>query len=299
MTSRPPLPTWAIAVFAHNEGNSISRCLDSILAATQSPEALRVYVLNNGSSDNTSALVMDYSLNHPQVQLVEIQLGDKANAWNHFVHDLSPQADVFGFVDGDVTLTEDALDELRKALEQNPDAHIATGVPYSGRHQREQLASLMTRGGVQGNLYAARPEFIAEIRRLKLRMPIGFIREDGLVGAFAMFNLDPLANKWNKARVDTVAAAGFLFPSLKWWRLADVRLYWRRRIRYSLGHFENHMLSDLLWRKGTAAIPEDVAHLYTTAALPTLKWRGLDTLFDAIALHRIKQRRACAINALK
>lgn len=299
MIASKTLPTWAVAVFAHNEEDCIVRCLDSLLASTKNPDTLSIYVLNNGSTDNTAAVVADYATKCRQVQLVEIQIGDKANAWNHFVHNVRPQADCFGFVDGDVTFATGALDELFKALEQNPGAHIATGVPYSGRHRREQIAGLMTDGGVMGNLYAARPEFIAEIRRLNLRMPVGFIREDGLAGAFAMFNLDPLANKWDKTRVITVTSAGFLFTSLKWWRLADIQLYWRRRIRYSIGHFENALLSDLLWSKGTAAMPSDVASLYLTAPPPPLKWRGLDTLFDAIALQRLKQQRSRALRTLK
>lgn len=46
MISSQSLPTWAIAVLAHNEGNNISRCLESILAATQNPDALRIYIMS-------------------------------------------------------------------------------------------------------------------------------------------------------------------------------------------------------------------------------------------------------------
>lgn len=137
MISSQSLTTWAIAVFAHNEGNNIAHCMDSLLAATQNPNALRIYVLNNGSSDNTVAVVAAYALRHSQIQLVEIQLGDKANAWNYFVHDLSLQADIFGFVDGDVTFTPGALDELSKALEQKPASHQPAA---DARHQRTEMS---------------------------------------------------------------------------------------------------------------------------------------------------------------
>jgi glycosyltransferase involved in cell wall biosynthesis len=286
-----PGSIWAVAVFAHNEASQIAPCLDSLLTASQNPSTLQIFVLNNGSSDNTSEIVSAYALKFPQVRLIEIQRADKANAWNYFVHDLAPQADCFFFVDGDVTFTPGSLDELHTALEQNKYAHIATGVPYSGRHRLAQLAVLLTHGGVLGNLYAAQAEFIAEVRQRKLRMPIGFIREDGLVGAFAMFNLAPLINQWDKTRVVTVTTAGFLFPSLRWWNFADMRLYWHRRIRYSIGHFQNLLLEDILLHKGIAAIPIDDAGLYASAPLPTLKWRGLDTFFDVIALAHINHRR--------
>jgi len=286
-----PDTKWAVAVFAHNEENNIERCLESLLTATKTPGALLIYVLNNGSADNTASIVATFAIKHPQVQLCEIVLGDKANAWNYFVHDLTPKADCFFFVDGDVTFASGALDELHSALAQNIDAHIATGVPGSGRHRHDQLEALMTNGGVLGNLYAAKAKFIETIRQRKIRMPTGFIREDGLVGAFAMFNLDPLTHQWNKARVVTVTTACFLFTSLKWWSFADMRLYWRRRIRYSIGHFQNMLLKDILWSKGIAAIPNDDAELYASGPLPTLKWRGLNTIFDAIALTHIKHRR--------
>lgn len=290
MNSPPLQPIWAIAVFAHNEEDNIVACLRSLFFATARPECLRIYVLNNGSSDATAQRVSAFAEQHAQaIELINLSVGDKANAWNYFVHELKPQADWFGFADGDVLIAPLALDELRAALQTDARAHLATAVPFSGRSRQQQIARLLQEGGVQGNLYATRAAFIESIRQQAIRMPLGFVREDGLVGAFAMFDLDPLRHNWDPQRVAVAPKAGFIFPSLQWWRWEDVHLYWRRRIRYSLGHFEFLLLRPLILQRGFAGIPRDVASLYASTGLPPLRWRGFNTLFDAIALRRIRR----------
>lgn len=287
-TSFSPL-SWAIAVFAHNEADHIVASLASVIAATAQPQNICIYVLNNGSRDNTGAKVREF-MQHAgaRIELIELIVGDKANAWNHFVHELTAEANYFGFVDGDVTLAPGALDALQNCLQQKPAAYLATGVPYSGRSRAKQLAQLEQSGGVQGNLYAATAAFIHAVRRAKVRMPIGFVREDGLVSAFAMFDLRPEAGTWDKSRVAVAHSAGFIFPSLRWWSWPDIRLYWRRRIRYSVGHFEFQLLRPLILRQGLNAMPRDTPTLYTSGALPPLRWRGTNTFFDFIALRRIR-----------
>lgn len=292
MTSSFSTLTWAIAVFAHNEADHIVASLRSIVAATTDPQNICIYVLNNGSKDNTSAVVREFMERAgARVELVDLSVGDKANAWNHFVHEIRADAKYFGFVDGDVTLAPGALDELQNALLQQPAAHLATGVPYSGRSREKQLAQLQQAGGVQGNLYAATAGFIDAVRLANIRMPIGFVREDGLVSAFAMFDLHPEAGTWDKSRVAVAHKAGFIFPSLRWWSCSDIGLYWRRRIRYSVGHFEFQMLRPLIRHRGLSAMPQDISTLYASGPLPRLRWRGSNTFFDWIALCRIRARR--------
>ena len=84
---RPPV--WQIAVFAYNEGEHIIACLDSIKRCRDASCDVRAYVLANGCRDNTEAVVARYAEDNPWVTLVPIQKGDKANAWNTFVHDFA------------------------------------------------------------------------------------------------------------------------------------------------------------------------------------------------------------------
>lgn len=279
---------FAVAVFAHNEEGSIDRCLESVLAAAAPAGRVAVQVLNNGSRDGTADRVRAWQARDPCVSLVEIALGDKANAWNVFVHETCPRANWYVFVDGDVTVDAHAFAALRESLVSHPQALLATGVPSTGRHRREQIDYLRQYGGVLGNLYATRSDFIQGIRDRGIRMPIGFIREDGLVGAFACYGLDTGANRWDTARVAIAENAAFIFPSLSLGRLDDWRLYWRRRIRYSIGHFQFLMLRKGIKSAGFQHMPAHVTALYANEALPPLKWRGLDTWFDWIARRQIR-----------
>ena len=119
-----------VAVFAHNEEGSIRRCLESLWWATRRPEDLRVRVLVNGCRDGTEAIVRAFAQAHPQVEPVVLGLGDKANAWNTYVHG-EPTAEAnHYFLDGDTWLPPHALDVLERAGE--------TGIP----EQRQLLGDL-------------------------------------------------------------------------------------------------------------------------------------------------------------
>src|SRR5512141_1725056 len=113
MTNSPH--SWLVAVFAHNEACNIIACLDSLQAATNHP--FECFVLANACTDRTEALVREYGANHPNVHIESIALGDKANAWNVFVHEIAPAgaAQVF-FIDGDVRATSGSLDAMAQAL---------------------------------------------------------------------------------------------------------------------------------------------------------------------------------------
>ena len=73
----------------------------------------------------------------------------------------------------------------------------------------------------------------------------------------------------------------------------DVSLYWRRRIRYSVRRYQFLALREVFLAKGFTAMPsrvEDLATLADTA--PRLAWRGADTLFDWLALRRMRNEYA-------
>ena len=85
--------SWAIAIFAHNEEKHIARCLDSV-RNTENCQ-IDIYVLANGCTDSTELVVRDYAVQHKNVRLVVISIGDKCNAWNHFIHSVSIKADYY------------------------------------------------------------------------------------------------------------------------------------------------------------------------------------------------------------
>lgn len=280
----------AVAVFAHNEERNIIRCLDSLPAAG-CPESARVLVLANGCTDRTVCLVEEYARTRPNVVPLVIAKGDKANAWNAFVHEHVPDGGAAAFVDGDVVPGPRSIALLANALEANPRALVASAVPSSGRSRHAQTEGVVSERGVLGNLYAVREELLDRIRRAGIRMPIGFVREDGLIGALAKWDLDPTNTKWDDERVLPVRQSTFTFRSIPVWTPAGWRQYLRRRVRYSVGRFETVMLRRVLKTAGAAAMPRTVEELYALSPSPTVDWRGIDTPFDWVAARRIRKQR--------
>jgi hypothetical protein len=280
----------AVAVFAHNEESNIIRCLDSLPAAG-CPESAKVVVLANGCTDRTAGLVGEYASTRPNIVPLVIAKGDKVNAWNTFVHEHMPDGGAAAFVDGDVVPDPHSIALLANALETKPSALVASALPSSGRSHQAQVEAVISERGVLGNLYAVREELLARIRHAGIRMPIGFVFEDGLIGALAKWDLDPANTKWDDERVLPVRQSTFSFRSIPVWTPTGWRQYFRRRVRYSVGHFEAAMLRRVLKTGGASAMPRTVEELYALSPSPTVAWRGIDTPFDWIAARHIRKQR--------
>lgn len=282
-SSRP----WPVAVFAHNEARNIIACLDSLQAAASHP--IECHVLANACTDRTEALVREYSASHPNVHLLSIALGDKANAWNVFVHDVAPRgAPHYFFIDGDVRATPGALDVMAEVLTQHPQANSVSALPKSGRGVAAFQRDMLKDNGVAGNLYGLRGVFVERIRAQAIHMPIGTIGEDALMGAMIKWDLRG-DTRWDNNKVVVAQAAGFEFDSVSPWLPREWKKYYRRRVRYSVRGYQNKMLGRAIQPAGFEALPRQVAVLYLRyPELLTVKWRGLDTLFDWLAIREIK-----------
>jgi glycosyltransferase involved in cell wall biosynthesis len=278
----------AIAVFSHNEAANITVCLDAIKGQVRPGD--RCYVLNNGSTDNTADVVRQYCERNPFCELVEIRLGDKSNAWNVFCHDLDIEADIYVFTDGDCWMSPHALDALERTLVDNPSANAAAGLPAENvsRKNREEM---LRNGGLAGNLYALSAQFIERLRNQRVRLPVGVIGDDSLVGALAYWDLDPVNQNWEMTRVVNCPEGSFSYKRLSVFSLADMRLYYRRKIRYSLRHIQTQLMKGPLTTIGVSALPQTIDQLYPASPADLkLTWRGLDTWFDFLAHRRIRER---------
>lgn len=282
---------WPVAIFAHDEEKNIVACLESLAPAAPG-WPLEIFVLANGCTDRTEQWVAEYARDHANVRLVSIARGDKAHAWNVYVHDLAPDEPVHVFMDGDVQACPRALVELHAALQAHPAAHAAAALPQSGRSRETLRRAMLREHGLMGNLYALRQEFMTRLQRHRVHLPVGLVFEDGLVGALALWNLEPQGD-WDLGRVVPCPAAGFRFDSLSWFRGADWRLYWRRRVRYANGRYQNQMLGRVLKAKGLEGLPASTDDLYRGSSGELRIGRvGVDAMFDWIALRRIARARA-------
>ncbi|MDP2028648.1 MAG: glycosyltransferase family A protein [Thiobacillus sp.] len=282
-----PSHPWPVAVFAHNEARNIIACLDSLQAAASHP--IECHVLANACSDRTETLVREYAARHPNVQLHSIVLGDKANAWNVFMHEAAPHgASHYFFIDGDVRATPGALDAMAHTLTQHPQANGVSALPQSGRGVAAFQRDMLKDNGVAGNLYGLRGDFVERIRSLDIHMPIGTIGEDALIGAMLKWDLRG-DTRWDNSKVVVAREAGFEFDSVSPWLPREWKKYFRRRVRYSVRGYQNKMLGRAIQPKGFQALPRHIQSLYPEY-VDTLhvRWRRLDTVFDWLAVSRIR-----------
>lgn len=277
----------SVAVFAYNEEASIAASLDAI-GACATEASLTVHVLINGTTDSTEDIVRAYRPDGFVIKPVVIKLGDKANAWNTYVHEIAPEAAaIHVFTDGDMEIAQGSISGFLERFAAEPDANGCAALPTTGR-SREQFASkLRNQREMAGNLYALRGRCVMEFRRRGIRLPVGMFGEDGLVATLVKYDLDTLGQIRDE-RIAVSEVGGFAYPSLSPFRAGDWRTYRNRRMRYAVRRQQANMLYPILFKYGVSAMPAHVADMYkNNHHLMELRWNGLDTYFDWIAYKRI------------
>lgn len=279
----PPVPV-AIAVLAHNEERRIAACLDSLPLGEA---GVAIHVLVNGTTDGTAVIARHYE-RRGNLSVHDWPEGGKARTWNRFVHDLGVRADTYVFVDGDAVVTPGSVAALAQALDAAPHANAAAALPRNGRHAARYQEYVHAEHGLFGDLYALPARFVERVRAAAIRLPEDLIGDDGLVGAFAKTDLAD-ERDWQDARVLTVRDAGFLCEPTSLLHPHTLRTQYRRMIAYSMRHFQNRLISELMATGGPAALPERLATLYPRA-LPRFAPRRSPALwwFDRQALARLR-----------
>ncbi len=284
----------SVCVFAYNEAREIGAALDALGACVAEAE-LTVHVLINGCTDDTEAVVRAYRPRGFAVVPVVIERGDKANAWNHYTHEVAPAAAALHvFTDGDMRVLPGSVAGFLQAFRKHPEAWGCAGLPSSGRSRDAFREKLMRNHEMAGNLYALHPAAIDAFRDRQVRLPFGMFGEDGLVTMLVKCGLDPL-QPLRDERITVSELGGFVYAPLSPWRLSDWRIYRNRKRRYAVRKQQVHMLYPLLRERGIGAMPEHVVDLYRQhAAALRFGWTGLDTWFDWEARQRIQRDIAVA-----
>ena len=282
---------WPVMVLAHNEERHIEECLDSILAA-EPGQKFDIFVMANGCTDRTAPLVEEYGRRHDGVHLVSIELGDKCNAWNVFIHETIPKRapvrDVYFFMDGDARVIPGSFSEMDRALDENPHAHAASAVPASGRNMAHDREEILAERGLVANLYALRGSFVERLRQLSVRIPLKLEGDDGLIGALVKWDLDPKGNKRDNERIVPCGDAAFEFKPMSITRPGDWVAYWKRAVRYGRRKYEFELLGPELVEKGIAGLPRDITELYAGANNKRVTLSGLYTLSNWVALRQMR-----------
>lgn len=284
-------------IFARNEERLLPSCVGSLdragLGATD-----HVYILVNGSSDNTLLVARTLAAADPRIRVHQLPVGDKANAWNEYVHRLAPPADMHVFLDGDITASFGALTALQDALAASPKSYAAAALPAAGRSRRQWARALMMNHYLSGNLYALSAVAVAAFRKKKLRLPFGAKGEDGLITYLLLTDLHGGENDRHDYRIAVAANATFEFEPLQA-NLRDLRLYHRRLRRYSERHFQKQILYRILKAEGVRAMPEAISEIYTANVCGSLRPRfdPVNFWFDLDTLRRLKENAAALVEA--
>jgi len=283
---------WPVMVLAHNEEKHIVDCLDSLCKDSGNP-ALEIYVMANGCTDRTEALTQEYGRRYPGVHLVSIQLGDKCNAWNVFVHEVVPEhcpgREVYFFMDGDATSVPGSLCEMWRSLQAEPQAYAASAPPASGRNVAHDRRELLEERGLVANLYALRGSFVSRLQQSRVKLPLKLEGDDGLLGALIKWDLDPKNNPFDSRLIVPCANAGFAFKPVPLLTPSAWRGYWKRAVRYGRRGYEFQLLGRRLKKLGLEGLPADITQLYGEAGTLNLRWQGPYTVSNWFALRQMRR----------
>ena len=244
-----------LAILAHNEERRIARCLASLPLGD--PD-VAVHVVVNGSSDRTAEIARGFA----GVTVHEYPEGGKSRSWNRFVFDTPGiAAECFVFVDGDAEVLPGSVEALAKALAADPQANAAAAMPRNGRHAEAYRQEMIAQHGMFGDLYALSGHFIDRMRAMGIRLPEDLIGDDGLLCAMAKTGLHN-EDHWRDQRVIPCPQAGFLCQPASLLEPATLLVQYRRMINYSVRHFQNRIISDIMRGEGPGGLPRRLAALY-------------------------------------
>ncbi len=250
----PPDPAteWSVAIFVHRES---FWCLTKtiLLALSALRENAVVDVLVNGNrplSQVTSTFVQSLDMGFLPISVLlrvwDIKQGDKALAWNQYIHGICPEsASLSFFLDGYAHLFPDAMEKLAQAAQDNTHATAFTGIPYAPGRQHFQK-QMVAEHGLHGNFYAIKGDTVRSMRHSGFMLPAGLYRTDSLVGAAIKFQLDPAQNPWDNQRVCVVPGAQWHYRIPSKTSPSDWVAHLRRILRQGQGALENAAIKQRL-----------------------------------------------------
>lgn len=278
----------SICIFARNEEYALPRCVGALDAAGLSASD-SIHILVNGCTDETSLVARALAEADRRIEVHELPVGDKANAWNEYVHRIAGPAAAHIFLDGDVWPSVDGIADLAIALERAPDAYGAAALPASGRSRRGWAYRLLENHYLSGNLYALSARCLEAFRKNAIRLPFGAKGEDGLITYLLLTDLKGGEDDSHRERIVVAGSATFEFMSLGP-NMRDWKTYQRRLVRYSARHFQKQVLYRILKARGVSAMPETIDELYTPDILTTLRPRfdPINIWFDLATLRALR-----------
>jgi len=235
--------TYSIVMFAYNEEKNIEKTLLSIKEQI-SEDLDTFYLIANGCTDNTIVIATEVKQREKfeKLKIIKLDVGDKCNAWNHYLHKLAKEVDVHFFVDADVKFSKQCFAQMTQKLCQAPKETVAiAGMPLSGRNREFYESLIVERSCFFGNLYGLRYSFIKRMQSFPFRLPIGLNWIDSFLTKAV--NTDLTFGQANlPKRVCYLEGVGYKFDKLSLFSWDSFKLYTSRIARYELGKIQEKHL---------------------------------------------------------
>lgn len=275
MTSNEPgrelPPTVSIAIFAWNEESALRSTLQSLLeqslfgALHQRSRCCEIICVANGCTDRTAEvaarLFNELAADHPHRSALRFRVANilergKVNAWNRYVHQLSPRSvSVLFMMDADILIhRKETMEKMLSTLEQDTEANVAVDVPrkHIAHKQRQSLwdrlslsaseTTLAADGQLCGQLYCIRAEVA---RRIYLPKDLSAC-EDGLIKTFVC--TDFLAHATWPQRIRVAPGAEHTFEAY-----TTPRSILKNQKRQIMGQTMLHVLVDVFLQSRPSA----------------------------------------------
>jgi dolichyl-phosphate beta-glucosyltransferase len=118
--------SYSVILPAYNESARIAATLDRILAhAAQHSWNVEIIVVNDGSSDDTAKIVLDYAGRHPVLRLLE-NPGNRGKGYSVRSGMLHAKGDILLFSDADLSSPIEEADKLFAAIAEGADIAIGS-----------------------------------------------------------------------------------------------------------------------------------------------------------------------------
>jgi hypothetical protein len=261
---------YTVTVFAFRESaRLLQSTVGSVLSAVTGRCCIDVIVNGNaplakGFSELTDEFILSEGC---RLRVFSIPFGDKANAWNHHIHELALRSKYFIYIDGYISISRQAIQFIIGPLETNSSFLASSGVPTVGLTARSTRKQMYLYGGFHGSFCCLTSETVSRLRRALIRIPVGIYRTDSTLGAFLSFGLNPVANEWDpKTRIAAAKNATWQLSPEYRSLVNRIKSYFKRLERQRIGYFENLAVRFLLLEQKTplSEFPSSSLELFRT-----------------------------------
>jgi cellulose synthase/poly-beta-1,6-N-acetylglucosamine synthase-like glycosyltransferase len=116
-------PSVTVAVPCWNESKTVGKTLESLLALDYPKDRLKIWAVDDGSTDNTWEILQEYR-DHPQIEIRTKENGGKHTVLNYVI--ANSTSEIFGCLDADSYVRPETLKNMVKAFLRDPEAMAVT-----------------------------------------------------------------------------------------------------------------------------------------------------------------------------